>query len=79
MNNNEELINKDAKNTAELISDDELDRVSGGMGDWPAVIEKVAGMFLNSDYDEEYIEAQCIAYGLDFNQVKTCAEDLGYI
>ena len=79
MNNNEELINKDAKNTAELISDDELDRVSGGMGDWPAVIEKVAGMFLNSDYDEVYIMEQCIMMGLDFEKVKACAEDLGYI
>ncbi len=52
MNNNEELINKDAKNTVELLSDDELSRVSGGdtEGNWPVGIEKVADVLYNHLY-----------------------------
>ena len=73
------MINLTNNELRQALTDDQLDGVSGGMKAWPADIEKAAGMFLNLDYDEVYIMAQCIAYGLDFNQVKACAEDLGYI
>ena len=73
------MINLTNNELRQALTDDQLDGVSGGMEEWPADIEKAAGMFLVPDYDEEYIKIQCIMMGLDFEKVKACAQDLGYI
>ena len=72
------MINLTNNELRQALTDDQLDGVSGG-NDWDDYIMKAAVMFLNSDYDEVYIMEQCIMMGLNFEKVKACAEDLGYI
>ncbi len=61
--------------------DDDDGDVTDGLLDnsWPDYIIKAAGMFLNPDYGEEYICLQCSLMGYNFEEVKACARDLGYI